>query len=496
MAIATASSQPRRRRWMDRIGSGLIVACAPILTILLAMTLGATAAGGQVIRPQPLPPLPGSAAPDDPLSALPPIERARAIVKGSMDFLPNGMPSSGTAAAPWDLWMRSMSGGDRIFGDGRPAGANEPVNLSYFAPNPTLRYQPGSPFDPGASGPGVVSRSDRQPFLGGTFDPRSGWTVVILDHLKPNNARLGVFQMVNTYSCEQRLGLDTVKDLKLRVFSPAASVTDGNLADFQRLVAGRPVFIQIHGSLTYADTAVGGGWWSHTWLGINGALPEDAVFITFNWPSWRIYDWDIKDINEKGRRAFIAGLHLAQFLQTFPPDSRICLLGQSFGGRVAATAMHLLGGGAIQSEPGDTPIALPQVRPDLHIRCILLGAAIDRDWLCPGERLGRALCACEGLLNLYNTRDQALVLYRFLKSSGRKPALGRVGLSPADRERFGVHVSKYVEMDVMPILGRAHSLLDATSDAKVAKWIAPYAWGPGPPPDRNPEMQPRNPPPR
>ena len=74
--------------------------------------------------------------------------------------------------------------------------------------------------------------------------------------------------------------------------------------------------------------------WSQTWLRENRALPPDAVVIAFDWPSQRIYQNDVRDINEKGRRAYIAGYHLARFVLEFPPSSRICFLGQSYGGRV------------------------------------------------------------------------------------------------------------------------------------------------------------------
>src|SRR5206468_2008207 len=173
---------------------------------------------------------------------------------------------------------------------------------------------------------------------------------------------------------------------------------------------GRPVFIQVQGSLTTPDIALGGLMWSQAWLRENRALPPDAVVVAFDWPSQRVYRNDFRDINEKGRRAYVAAYHLARFVRGFPPSSRVCLLGQSYGGRVVTSALHLLAGGDLDSQDHDPPVGLPTSRPDLHVRAVILGAAVDRDWLDTGRRLDRALLGCEGLLNLYNRADEALVL--------------------------------------------------------------------------------------
>ena len=85
--------------------------------------------------------------------------------------------------------------------------------------------------------------------------------------------------------------------------------------------------------------------------------------IAFDWPSQRIYRNDTRDINEKGRRAFVAAYHLARFIQAFPPESRICVLGQSYGGRVVPSALHLMGGGGLNSQDHDPPVRTPTRAP-------------------------------------------------------------------------------------------------------------------------------------
>jgi hypothetical protein len=113
---------------------------------------------------------------------------------------------------------------------------------------------------------------------------------------------------------------------------------------------------------------------------------------------------------------------------------------------------------------------------------VIIAAAIDRNWLDPGERLDRALHGCEGLLNLYNRRDEALILYPTLVRSDHHRALGRVGLSSADFRKLGPLAARFEEHDIHEILGAEHTLLDAVANPRIARWIAPYAWAqdPGP----------------
>jgi hypothetical protein len=245
---------------------------------------------------------------------------------------------------------------------------------------------------------------------------------------------------------------------------------------------GKPVFIQVQGSLTTPDVALGGLLWTHSWLQRHRAMLPETVVIAFDWPSQRIYRNDVLDINEKGRRAYVAGYHLARFVQGFPAESRICLLGQSYGGRVVPSALHLLGGGSLNSQDHDPPVYLPSVRPDLHLRAIVLAGASDHNWLDPGARLDRALHSCEALLNLYNHKDEALRYYPLLFRSGHHVALGRVGLSNRDFAQLGPLAARYTERDVYDILGREHTLLDAASNPQIARWMASYLWAPDPGP--------------
>ena len=285
---------------------------------------------------------------------------------------------------------------------------------------------------------------------------------------------------MQTRDCPQEMGTDPWPRLKVLHFNAHGELAEHDPSDLLAQVAGRIVLVQVQGSLTTPDIALGGMLWSRSWLERNKAIDSGAVVIAFDWPSQRIYQSDVKDINEKGRRAYIAAFHLARFLQAFPTGSRICVLGQSYGGRVVPSALHLLGGGELNSQDHDPPVRLAGLRPDLHVRAVVIAGASDHDWLDPGKRLGRALNGCEALLNLFNHKDEALRLYPFLKRSGHHRALGRVGLDNRDFARLGPLASRYAEHDVNALLGREHTLLDALANPEICRRIAPYLWNPVP----------------
>ena len=367
----------------------------------------------------------------------------------------------------------------------------KPLTAAPGAPAIGARPRPGSRFDPGAGGPGISQNGD-QNFLDGALDASSGWPFVLLDHYRPRPERMGQVWIVQSRDCPQELGSDPWPTLKAFTFDAEGHKVERPFAELFASVMGRPVLVQVQGSLTTPDAAFGGLIWTHSWLQSHRSLPQDAVVVAFDWPSQRVYGEDLRDINEKGRRSFVAAYHLAVFLSAFPPGSRIGLIGQSFGGRVVSATLHLLAGGALQGHGHEGAARLTSTRPDLRIRAVIVGAAVDRTWLDPGQKLDRVLLGCESLLNLYNRKDEALLLYPSLIRSGHHRAIGRVGLSNSDFAKLGPLAARYQEFDIHDILGPEHTLLDAVANPKIARRIAPYVWandpGPQPPQDDSPGL--------
>ncbi|MEO6808431.1 MAG: hypothetical protein ABI353_04905 [Isosphaeraceae bacterium] len=354
-------------------------------------------------------------------------------------------------------------------------------------PTSGTRPRPGSLFNPGASGPGINQSGDDN-FLDGALDPATGWPFVFLDHFAPRPDRVERFWIVSTRDCPQVMGSDPWSCLKVQHFDAEGRLITVDPVLLFAQAVGHPVFIQVQGNLTTPDSALGGLLWSHSWLQRDRAMPPDTVVIAFDWPSQRVDRLGVRDVNEKGRRSYVAGFHLARFVQGFPPSSRICLLGQSFGGRVVPSALHLLGGGCLNSQAREPEVRLPWLRPDLNIHAVILAGASDRNWLNPGARLDRALHSCSAFLNLYNGRDEALQLYPLLRRSGHHHAIGKLGLTNRDFKKLGPLAARYEEHNVDAQLGREHTLLDAVANRQIARWIAPYLWAPdpGPLPPREP----------
>ncbi len=354
--------------------------------------------------------------------------------------------------------------------------------VSPGAPPRGARPRPGGIFDPGAAGPGI-SQSGDQNFLDGALDARTGWPFVFLDHFRPRPERVEAFWYVSTRDCPQEMGSDPWAKLKVMHFDDRGEMVERSPEELFAQTVGRPVLIQVQGNLTTPDMAVGGLMWTHSWLQAHHCLTPDAVVIAFDWPSQRVYRNDVLDVTEKGRRAYVAAYHLARFVSAFPASSRVCLLGQSYGGRVVPSALHLLGGGALAGQSHGTSVCLPTTRSesDLDLRGVLIAGASDRGWLDPGAKFDRALAASK-ILNLYNRKDESLLFYPALIRGGHHRALGRIGLSNRDLDRLGPLAARYEEHDIHDILGAEHSLLDATANPRIGRWIAPYVWAPDPGP--------------
>jgi hypothetical protein len=146
-------------------------------------------------------------------------------------------------------------------------------------------------------------------------------------------------------------------------------------------------------------------------LAAQGALSPDAIVVTFDWPSEFAHPNVIRDGNDKARLSFVAGFHLARFLQGFPAGTRISLVGHSHGALVALSALQLLAGGTLDT--GEEATILREASPTLRLRAVVISAGSDRDWLDPGGRLEHALAASEGILCLYNPLDPILTVHPF-----------------------------------------------------------------------------------
>lgn len=239
---------------------------------------------------------------------------------------------------------------------------------------------------------------------------------------------------------------------------------------FNTLQPATPVSFFIHGSFINWQGAVVEAHQTALW--IRSAVPNAPVRVVyFTWPS----DVNIPyllpiDVNILGQRSSNYGFHLAHLVGQLKREQPVTLVGHSHGGRLAASTMHLLAGGSIDGE------RLPaELVGDRKIRMVLASAAVDRNWLNPGQMYGRALMLPEAVLNLRNSTDYALNAYPLVTPFGMD-SLGRTGPKPQDRMQMGNLNNKLVDMEAAPILGTTHTWPNYYNEPALARTIAPYVF--------------------
>ncbi len=250
------------------------------------------------------------------------------------------------------------------------------------------------------------------------------------------------------------------------------SVRRSNAATFrQSFQPGVPICLIVHGSFVSWD-----GLWNDSrplYRWVRRAAPERPLHVVFvSWPSDGPLSYFLPlDIAVLGRRSAFNGLYLAELTSRLPATSPVTLVGHSHGARLISSAIHLLGGGAVQGYR-----AAPHVTAAPHrIRAVLFAAAMDHNWLNPNERYGRMLFRSNAVLNLRNREDIALGFYPMRKFNSN-PALARVGLTNVDRSRLGALNPKLMELDVTSVIGSGHVWQHYYSRPEIAQVIAPYVY--------------------
>ena len=279
---------------------------------------------------------------------------------------------------------------------------------------------------------------------------------------------------VSTRACPQVLGTEPGPSLQVSRFDSQGCISRCDPGELQAAANRRPVIFLIHGSYYTAPMAVTEGPRIRNNLAAHGALTPDAIVVTFDWPSEFAHPNVIRDSNDKARLAFVAGFHLARFLQGFPAGTRISLVGHSHGGLVALSALQLLAGGTLDT--GEEATVLREASPSLRLRAVVISAGSDRDWLDPGGRLDHALAASEGVLCLYNPLDPILIVHPFGRYSDQRRALGKSGMSDAEQQRLGSLAGRYFQQSIALQLGPRHTFRGTVENPVIVGWMRAYTW--------------------
>ena len=233
----------------------------------------------------------------------------------------------------------------------------------------------------------------------------------------------------------------------------------------------RPVCFVMHGSYNRWRDVLLESRRIHRWL--RSAAPDSPLQVVFfTWPSDGNMPFIFPvDIAILGRRSAVHGAYLASLVSQLPAEQRVAIVGHSHGARTAAAALHLLGGGALEEGPvlpaGGT---FPR-----QIRAVLIAAAIDHNWLNPGQRYGQALLVPERVLLMHNSRDSTLGVYPMRKFMGER-ALGRDGLGQDDRFALGSLGQKVVELNAAEFADWHHSFADFHQRPELALALLPYVY--------------------
>ena len=174
-------------------------------------------------------------------------------------------------------------------------------------------------------------------------------------------------------------------------------------------------------------------------------------FVIWSWPSAQI-PGPVKDYLVKAQRTNPAAWQLAWLLDKLPVETKISLVGYSYGARVVSGATHLLAGGHLDGL---------QLAERLHpqrrlVSLALLAAAYNADWIQPGSFYGKSMTQTQRLVLAVNEHDPAMRFYHFGNGLGRIHALGKSGVHRP--QTLGSAANRLQHVDFKREVGRSHSL--------------------------------------
>lgn len=166
--------------------------------------------------------------------------------------------------------------------------------------------------------------------------------------------------------------------------------------------------------------------------------------VIWSWPSDQIGRKPRPDVQIKAAYTPQQSHYLAEFLTRVDTRSRVCLLGYSYGSRIAAGSLHLLGGGRLAGR-GMTTAAerLPT------IAAVLTAPAFEAGAFSPRGRYSMALQRASRIVVTCNRYDSVLRFYPRLYGRGGPPAMGFVG-------PYGVADGRLRVGDVSRWVGKSH----------------------------------------
>lgn len=252
-------------------------------------------------------------------------------------------------------------------------------------------------------------------------------------------------------------------------FDPHVGWLDSSLYEFIAS-SGRsqPTVVWVHGNRISVDDVMPQ---AIAWLKQldRYAIPSHPFrLVAWSWPSGRIPGL-LTDVRIKAARSDCQSFYLAGVIDSLPAETPLSLVGFSYGARLVASSLHLLGGGSIDG----AALATSRRSHRSPRRAVLMAAAFDNDWLLPGHHYQRSLDAVDQMLIFSNPRDPVLRFYPWLDLNATNPeALGITGLAT---DHLGPQREKLYQVNVSRILGATHNLQHYVNSPQIISRVAPYA---------------------
>ena len=179
----------------------------------------------------------------------------------------------------------------------------------------------------------------------------------------------------------------------------------------------------VHGNRVDPDLACARGLRMYCEIAHHACQQQRLRHVIWSWCSGAIRG-PVRDAKIKAGRTYLQSYLLAQFVARHDSQSRVSLVGFSYGGRIILGAQHLLGGGTLCSRS----LAADVCAQTPHSRVAVWAPAMPADWIYPCGMNGRAFATLDRMLIYYNTRDPALRLYRKKIRESNAHALGFRGV--------------------------------------------------------------------
>lgn len=222
-----------------------------------------------------------------------------------------------------------------------------------------------------------------------------------------------------------------------------------NLADLLASDACRsPTCLYLHGYNNGEADARECGLRVHRALSGESPSRGPLRLIVWMWPSEKTCEPLLDSFRSVAERVEPQAFYLAQFLAQLPCSGDLAIWGHSYGARLATAAVHLLGGGQLCGQ------GLSAGERLCGLRVLLTAAALDDNWLLPGERYGCALTTARRLTVLVSPTDPVLKRYGHVAQDPAAQALGSVGLNVACLPAESA--AKVRQVNVSGLIGVAH----------------------------------------